>query len=429
VLRGLTATGLEDWLALAGSAAYEQLVAEGKLVRTELLEEPPVEGFAAVLRHERVPVVSYPYEWPFSMLRDAALLELEALRRSLAEDLILKDASPYNVQWRGTRPVFVDVGSFERLVPGEPWAGYRQFCMLFLYPLLLAAYAGIDYRPLLRGRLDGIAPAEAAALLRGRRLRRGVAAHVLLHARLERRHGGSPDTRARVREAGFGKQLIEANVRRLERLVRRLEWRPRPGAWTAYEGTEPERKADFVRAALAARRPRVVWDVGCNDGRYSRVAAEDADQVVALDADSAVVDRLYRMLRDEGDERILPLAVDVVDPSPALGWRLRERVPLEQRSRPDVVLCLAVLHHLVLGAGVPLRDVLDWLAALRAAVVVEFVTPDDPRARDLLVRKRRTHPGYDRVTFERLLGERFRLDRVEELAGGTRVLYAARPRS
>jgi SAM-dependent methyltransferase len=434
VLRGLSEKGLGDWHALAGTRAFERLVSEGKLVGSELLGDPALSAdpalrpYAGVVRHERVPFVSYPYEWPFSMLRDAALLQLEVLRAALADGLVVKDASPYNVQWRGAGPVFVDVGSFERLPEGEPWAGYRQFCMLFLYPLLLGAYAGVDHRPLLRGRVDGIPPAECAAMLRGHRLRRGVATHVLLHARLERRYGARSDAREQVRAAGFNAALIDANARRLERLVRRLDRRPPETPWGDYAGTEPERKAAFVREALAARRRRLVWDVGCNDGRHSRIAAEHADTVVALDADAAVVDRLYRDLRAEGARGILPLAVDVADPSPGLGWRLRERLPLEERGRPDLVLCLAVVHHLVLGAGIPLAGVVDWLRSLDASVAVELVGPDDPRAAGLMARKRGAHPDYSRRHFEAALGERFDVERTLELAEGRRVLYLARPR-
>ena len=173
----------------------------------------------ATLRHERVPFVSYPYEWTFSMLRDAALLQLDLLRAALAEDMIPKDASPYNVQWRGTSPVFIDVGSFERLPDGEPWAGYRQFCCLFLYPLMVQAYAGLPFQPWLRGSLEGIEPAQARAILRGRRtFRRGVMTHVALHARLEKRESDR-DTRSEVKRAGFRKELIDANAARLEKLV------------------------------------------------------------------------------------------------------------------------------------------------------------------------------------------------------------------
>jgi hypothetical protein len=434
ILRGLSPRGLADWEALAATPLYAQLQEEGKLVPTERADGR--DGYAAVLRHERVPFVSYPYEWPFGMLREAALLQLELTRRALGEGLMLKDATPYNVQWRGTRPVFVDVGSFEPLREGEPWVAYRQFCQQFLNPLLLQAYRGIDFQPSLRGRLDGPTPAECRRMLRFRDLfRRGVLTNVVLHSRLERRHADRRrDVGRELRRAGFHAGLIRANVERLERLVRRLRWEPEPSEWSGYRRTDSyeerdaERKEAFVREAAATGRWRLAWDVGCNDGRFSRLAVGHAETVVALDSDHAVVEALYRALRAEDDDRILPLVVDVADPSPALGWRSRERKPLWERGRPDLVLCLAVVHHLAITRNVPLSELVDWLASLRATVVLEFPRPDDPMVQRLLAAKREgLHGDYRVDVLERALTEAFELERREEL--GSRLLYLARPRT
>jgi SAM-dependent methyltransferase len=436
VLRALSEDGLADWEALAASKVFAGAVAEGKLVRTTVVETS-IDGAAAVLEHERIPFVSYPYEWTFAMLRDAALLQLELLRRALDENLILKDASSYNVQWRGTQPVFIDVGSFERLREGEPWAAYRQFCMLYLNPLLLQAYKGVDFRPWLRGSLAGITPAEARNVLSSRDLvRRGVLTNVALHARLERKHDeSSRDVKTELKRAGFKKELIVANVRRLEKLVRGLEWKPGASEWSGYESTtsygeaDAARKEDFVREVVHSREWGLVWDIGCNEGRHSRIAAENARYVVALDGDAAVVDRLYRALAAGGGERILPLAVDVTDPSPALGWHGLERQTLDARGKPELTLCLAVLHHVAISANVPVPAFLSWLAELGTALVIEFPTRDDPRVAALLQRKKEgAHPDYDRGPFERALAERFEIMRSEELSSGTRILYHASAR-
>jgi SAM-dependent methyltransferase len=436
ILRALSEDGLRDWLALSESRLFAEAVAEGKLVPTARVDEASVAGAAAVLEHERIPFVSYPYEWTFAMLREAALLQLELLRRALDEDLILKDSSAYNVQWRGTRPVFIDVGSFERLREGEPWAGYRQFCMLYLNPLLLQAYKGVDFRPWLRGSLAGITPVEARRLLSFRDLfRRGVLTNVSLHARLERKHkDSSRDVKTELRRAGFRKELIVANVRRLEKLVRRLEWQPGPSAWSGYAATtsygeaDAERKEAFVREVVHTREWGLVWDIGCNEGRHARIAAENARYVVALDGDPGVVDRLYRALAAEGATSILPLVADVTDPSPALGWHGLERQTLDARGRPELTLCLALLHHVAISGNVPVSEFLSWLAELRTELVIEFPTRDDPRVATLLKRKKAgAHPDYDREPFERALAERFTIERVEQLASGTRILYYATP--
>jgi hypothetical protein len=389
---------------------------------------------AAVLRHERVPFVSYPYEWPFSMLRDAALLQLELNRRALDADLALKDASPYNVQWRGTRPVFVDIGSFERLRPGEPWAGYRQFCMLFLYPLMLQAYKNLSFHAALRGSIDGIPPHDARAILAGERFRKGVLSNVLLHARLEERYAAAEggDVKRELKRAGFNRELLAANFAKLEKLVRRLEWKPGETAWTGYgeDNTYDERaaaaKADFVREAAARRRVALTWDIGCNDGLYSRIAAESADLVVALDSDHATVDALYRRLREEQREDVLSLVMNVTDPSPDLGWRGRERASLERRGSPGLVLCLAVVHHVCITGNVPVRELLEWLRSLGAALVIEFPDRSDPMVQRLLSGKREgSNPDYERAVFEAALEERFTVERSAQVSD-TRTVYEAR---
>jgi ribosomal protein L11 methylase PrmA len=443
ILRLLSERGLAEWRAFSASPLFTTLVEEGKLVGTREAADAPAltglhDGVAGVLEHDVVPFVSYPYEWSFGMLRDAALLQLELVRRSVEAGLMLKDSTPYNVQFRGARPVFVDVGSFEPLREGEPWAGYRQFCMLFLYPLLLEAWKGVPFQPWLRGSIDGIMPQELRSLLSARdRFRRGALTHVVLHARLERSYEErDTDLKRELKAAGFRKELILANVKKLEKLVGGLTRRGGESAWsgygptTTYSDEDAERKARFVAEAVAAERPRVVWDLGSNDGRHARIAAETAEHVVAVDADEVVVDRLYEALKAEGSGTILPLTMNLADPSPGLGWRGLERRSLGARGTPDLALCLALVHHLSISGNVPVVEVVDWLRSLGAALVVEFPTPDDPMVARLLRRKREhDHPDYRRDWFERCLGERFDVARTEELASGTRVLYLAHPRS
>ena len=445
VYRVLSERGLADWRALAGSPTFERFVASGSLVATEELDggapvavqSPLAGGVSGVLRHELIPFVSYPYEWCFGMLRDAALLQLDLLLSALDDGLILKDASPYNVQWVGAQPRFVDVGSFERLREGEPWNGYRQFCALNLNPLLVQAYRGIPFQPWLRGSLEGISPADADRCFSMRdHLRRGVLAHVHLHARLEARNAerAGAQVKRELRDARFSSELIRANARKLRRLVARLDWRPAGSAWTGYREANTytdeaaQRKSAFVAEASLRVAPRLVWDVGANDGAYSRVAAAAGAYVIAFDADHATIDNLYRDLASEGNEAILPLVANVADPSPGLGWRGAERRPLEARGRPDLVLALALVHHVAIGANVPLAEVVGWLRSLETTVVVEFPPREDEMVRSLLSGKSAgASPDYELDNFERLLAERFAIARREQLEPGGRVLFLATP--
>ena len=391
---------------------------------------------AGVLKHELVPFVSYPYEWTFSQLKDAALVQLDLLLAALEKGLVLKDSSPYNVQWRGARPVFVDVGSFERMREGDPWVGYRQFCMLYLYPLLLQSLKGVRFQPWLRGSIDGITPAEMRSLMSFRdRFHRGMTTHVFLHARLERSYADrAKEVRSEVRRV-MNKELVVANVRKMRKLVGSLSWDPPEGVWVAYgernsyTDDDARRKDDFVREVARARRWGLVWDIGANNGRYSRIAAEGADHVVAVDADQGPVELLYRTLREEGDTKILPLTMNLADPSPGLGWRGLERRPLADRGGPDLVLALALVHHVAISANVPVREFVDWLASLRSSLVIEFPTREDPMVQKLLAPKREgLHPDYELEAFERILGDAFEIERRERLQSGTRILYSARPR-
>jgi hypothetical protein len=438
VFRVLSPIGWEDWGALSASQLWPGFVEEGGVVATVDAAPQLLAGeTAGVLRHERVPFISYAYEWPFSMLQDAALLQLELNQRALRAGIAIKDATPYNIQFRGTRPVFIDVGSFEKLRPGEPWIGYRQFCMQFLYPLMFQAYKDLPYHPLLRGSLDGISPAEARAVFAGDRFKKGVMTNVLLHAKMESRHGdsGGREVKQEMKRAGFSEELLAANFGKMEKLVRRLEWKAGETAWTGYgeDNTYDEAsagaKAAVVRAAAGRRRSALTWDVGCNDGRYARIASENADLVVAFDADHATVDALYRRLRDEGREDILPLVMSVTDPSPDIGWRGRERASLERRGTPDLVLCLAIVHHVCITGNVPVRELLDWVRSLDAALVIEFPDRADPMVQRLLGGKREgSNPDYEKTLFERALEERFAVERSVPVSE-TRTLYEARPRA
>jgi hypothetical protein len=423
VLRELSPRAREDWQALERARFFRRALEDGRIVATEEIEP-------GLLRHERLPFVSYPYEWPFEMLREAALLQLRLLDEALAEGFVLKDGSPYNVQWRGSEPVFVDVGSFERLREGEPWAGYRQFCALFLYPLMLQAYRGIPPQPWLRGRLEGIEPAEARALLP--RFRRGVLTHVVLHDRLEAKHADRRrDVRSELKAAGFKKELIQANVRRLRKLVNRLSPTRGRSEWAAYREIAPyseedaRRKERFVRETGSAR---LLWDLGANDGRFTR--AVEAEYAVALDGDERVVGELFAASRADGSTSILPLVVDLADPSPARGWRGVERRRLEERGRPDLVLALALVHHLAISRNLPFSELVTWLRSLGGRLVIEFADRDDPMVARLLAGKRaEVHEDYGREQFERALAAGFELERREALGSGTRTLYLAKPRT
>jgi SAM-dependent methyltransferase len=442
VFRGINAKALANWRRLTTTQFFQDFTKRGSIVRTELVDGPnweiPGRPWAGVLRHDLIPFVSYPYEWTFGMLKDAALLHLELMSAALQEDFILKDSSPYNVQWHGVRPVFIDIPSFEVLQPGQPWVGYRQFCELFLYPLMLLAYKRVDFRPWLRGNIDGISAASLRPLLSLRDLvRPGVAIHLVAHNALQRRYSGKEsNVTSALGQAGFDKSLIVRNVANLRKIVSGMTAGSGRTAWSDYASTHSYGEADFevkrafVRSAAEFRQWRRVWDLGCNTGTFSKIVAKCADYVLATDGDPVAVEHLYQELKEDPcGGTILPLVIDLSDPSPGQGWRGCERKPLPDRGKPDLTLCLALIHHVVIGKNVPMTDFIDWLASLGTALVIEFVGRDDEMVELLLRNKDDQYDDYRLEVFEASLSEHFEISARQTLKGGKRSIYFALPRS
>ena len=430
ILRGLNAEALDAWTAFTSSTLYTQLVQEHKIPITQrAADQSP---WAAVLQHEAIPFVSYPYEWPFGMLKDAAALQLELTRRALQVNLILKDATPYNIQWIGSRPIFIDVASFIPWTAGSAWVGYKQFCELFLYPLILQAYRHVPFQAWLRGSLDGIPVEDCRQIWTFRDLfRPGILKDVVLHSQLQ--HQFSQSQRALqpdLQKAGFSSELILSNVTRLEKLVNGLTWKRPQTEWSHYADIrryppeDYERKRKFVQTFARSKPRKQVWDLGSNTGDFSRLVAETADQVIAMEADDTVAEGFYQELRKENNLKILPLVMNLANPSTGAGWRGLERKALVDRGRPDLILCLALLHHLVISAHIPLDEWIHWLAALSSDLVIEFVSPDDPMTLGLLRNKAGRHDDYTQANFEKHLSAAYQIQETLTLCGGLRTVYA-----
>lgn len=440
-MRTLDAEALADYEALSATTFWSEAQSSGEIVRTRRLEELPSAtdgGWVAALEHERIPVVSYPSEWTFAMLKNAALLHLRMLEGAVAEGIVSKDANAYNVQFQGSRPTFIDVGSFTRIRAGEPWYGFRQYCEHFLNPLVLHAYGRLEIPESLRGSVNGIPPRTASALLpRRARLRPSLFTTIVLHATAEKRMAGrDADVTGALQKAGAGPALISAQIKRLRRITESLETDTTSSEWSGYgerghySDSGMSAKEQFVSSAVESMQPKQVLDLGANDGAFSRLALRHgAGYAVATDGDPVVIDRLYRELAAAGDETILPLCIDLADMSGGHGWAGRQRSALFDRVRPDLVLCLALIHHLAITASVRVSAIIDLLADLGAPVVLELPLPEDPMAARLLSRKRdRKVPGYTRAEIETEMRRRFTIARELTLPGETRVIYELRPR-
>lgn len=438
VYRALRRESLADWQALRDSRFWNRSIENGWIIGTrELQAEEPrdlPEGFEEILVHEAVPFISYPYEWCFEMLRDAALLTLQINREGLVDGFITKDGSAFNVQWRKSTPVFIDVGSLSRWQPGQAWAGYQQFCQHFLNPLLVTYLRNIPFRPWLRGSLDGIETETAKSLLWPRfAATPGVFKDIFLHSLLLRASAGTKrSVRQELKSHSFGPEVVQANLRRLTKVIERLGLRAGSSGWSGYEEdnrySDEDRgaKRDFVTRAIETCDPALVWDLGCNTGEYSRLAAEAGALVVAMDGDERAVARLYERTKSHAKGEILPLVIDLTDPSPDTGWRGRERLCLISRGRPDMIFFLALVHHLALTKSIPLDEIVGWLAETGTRVVFEFVHREDRMAQHLLRNKEERYEGYSLQRFRGLLNGRFVVEDEREICEGQRTLFLLR---
>ncbi len=432
VYRQVNEAGRESYDALMGSGLYDALVDERLLLPHEDVDaEPASDGAYRILMPEGVPFISYPWEWSFSHLKDTALTLLQIQSLALEAGCSLRDASAFNMQFHEGRHVLIDTLSFTPLREGEPWVGYGQFCRHFLAPLALMARSDVRLGQLFRSFIDGIPLDLASRLLPKRsRPRAGLLLHIRAHARAVTR---SPSPLAQQPEGGrMGRRALTGLIDSLRSTIAHLEWDPE-SRWTDYyrEGASYSQESSDAKVEIVGRfldeiGPATVWDLGSNTGMFSELATNRGVFTVAFDADPAVVEQLYRKVRESHNTSLLPLITDLANPTPALGWNHRERASLVERGPADLALALALVHHLAIGNNVPLALVADFLAGMCRTLVIEFVPKDDPLARTLLSHREDVFSTYSLEGFEKAMGSRFQILQRERISSSERILYLMR---
>ena len=417
------------WERLMQSGLYQELAGGGLLIPHEEADRPGGDESAfLVIRPERVPFVSYPYEWTFGQLKAAALLTLDIQRRALAHGMSLKDASAYNVQFIGSRPVLIDTLSFEIYREGEPWVAYRQFCEHFLAPLAVGALTDARLGLLPRLWIDGVPLGLAAKLLPLRsRLSLPLLTHIHLHAGSQARH---EDARALPqRHRGFSRLAMDGLVSSLTSAVRSLRCNTPRTTWSDYYETANysedamRSKRDLVADFVRRIGPSTVWDLGANTGVFSEIARDAGAFVVAMDGDVGAVEAAWRRCAETGEEAILPLVVNFANPSPAIGWNLRERESLIDRGPADMALALALVHHLAIGNNVPFAELARFLARICAALVIEFVPRSDPQVQRMLSTREDVFGRYDPDSFTAAFAREFEILDTAPIESSQRTLY------
>ena len=429
----------EEYTRLIDSGLYDKLVKAGLLIaHTE--SEPsggpgkafePVDKKLAfkVLRPEPVPFISYPYEWSFGQLKDAALATLSIQRRALKLGMSLKDASAYNIQFYKGKPTLIDTLSFESYKEGEPWVAYRQFCQHFLAPLALMAYRDVRLSQLLRIFIDGVPLDLTSTLLPTRtRWNLGLTSHIHLHASAQKRYADVDISEVRAQRK-MSKDALLALIESVAATVRKLEWKPAGTEWADYYSannytdTAFEHKKVVVGDWLTRIEAKTVWDLGANTGIFSRVAAETGANVISSDIDPAAVEVNYRLVKQKKEETLLPLVLDLTNPSPAIGWINSERDSFLQRGPADATLALALVHHLAISNNVPLQRVAEFFAACGEWLIVEFVPKSDSQVQKLFRSRADIFNEYTQTGFEKAFGERYSIKEKSAVRNSERTLF------
>ena len=412
IFRTVTPHGRTEYEFIRDSGALNELIERGLLIGATEIERSVLADAGPqdlVLEHPRVPVLSYPYEWPFRALKAAALLHLDIQLDVLKNNVVLSDASAFNIQFLGGKPIFIDYLSFRRYQDGEPWFGHRQFCEQFLNPLILQARLGVPFHAAYRGRPDGIESVSLSPLLKLRhKWSPTVFSHVTLLAHSQNRVDASMLKEAKAAQArGIKRDRYRAILLQLRQFISHLK--PAEGVQTTWEGyaddntyetAEAAAKRAVVERFVMDSQPNLLIDLGCNTGEYSQIALScGAKYVVGLDSDHGAIERAF-MRSDDNDLNFLPLIQDLGNPTPGLGWNARERQSLGVRlTRADAVLALALVHHLAIARNVPLDAVVDTIVAMAPRGVIEFVPKDDPTVRIMLTLREDIFASYNRETF------------------------------
>jgi hypothetical protein len=378
-----------------------------------------------ILLPQQIPFISYAYEWSFDQLKDAALLTLKVLKTSIEHGMILKDATPFNIQFNEGRAIFIDTLSFEKYDATKPWIAYRQFCECFLFPLYLEHYLKSDVQKILSTYLDGIPVDITARLLPMKSsLNMGVWLHVFLQNNVK------DDKGSQGTQAGFDRKKLDHLIEHLKSIIEKFKLNTSTNStWSNYY-TETILSKDYLNEKEKIFRSYIneitfenALDAGANDGYFSQIIAEKKCPVIAIDFDNQCINSLYTSIKKSNITNILPLCIDLTNPSPAVGFRNIERQSFIQRVNAELVTALALIHHLILSKNIPVEDVASFMAMVtKKYLIIEFVPVSDPKSQELIKNKNSYHL-YDEFVFENCFSQLFIIEKKQLVPTTNRILY------
>lgn len=424
IYRQINAVYAEEYQKLLSSGLYDTLTKNQWLIpHTDVSDG---QAFPKIIRPEPVPFISYPFEWSFSMLKDAALLTLAIQKTALDCGMTLKDASAYNVQFVGSRPIFIDTLSFANYTEGSAWEAYGQFCRHFLAPLTLMSQCDVSLNRLLLAHLDGVPLPLATQLLPLKSLfNMGLYLHLYLHAKAEKKYS---TVQATAKPQNLPLQKLQQIIAHLTSVVSNLTWKPAVSEWQNYYETNVsdaylQAKKTVVADYLTNISPHHVLDMGANDGVFSTLAADFAETVLSFDIDTSCVENNYLSLKKIKNNKITPLFADITNPSPAIGWANQERFSLFQRVKVDTIMALALVHHLAISNNTPLSKIAEFLSQHCQNLIIEFVPKSDDKVQILLQNRVDIFDDYTLDGFKSAFSTYFSIEKEQIIAPTQRILF------
>lgn len=430
ILRQINKSYQEEYELLINSGLYEKLIEEKLLIPHQempltLAMKPEIAY--KIIKPEQIRFISYPYEWSFSQLRDAALAVLKIQKTALEFGMSLKDAPAYNIQFHRGHPVLIDTLSFEKYAEGLPWVAYKQFSQHFLAPLALMCKVDIRLSQLLKNYIDGIPLDLAAELLPSRtKFSFSFLTHIHMHAKSQKHFSDKPE---KALKGKMSKQSLLGLVDSLESSVNKLSFNPGGSEWgnyyneTNYSTKAFEHKKEIIKKFLERSGGDMIWDMGANNGEFSRLANTDS-QVIAFDIDPVAVEKNYLNLIEQKIDNILPLQIDLTNPSPALGWNNKERQSLSQRGPADTVMALALVHHLAISNNLPLAMIARFFERItKNYLIIEFIPKVDSQVQKLLASRVDIFSEYTQESFEAAFSQLFTIVEKTAIVDSSRLVY------
>jgi len=435
IFRTTEKTALNRMRGLLKANFFQELIQEGLIIPTDILSTSSLglssEQFGIeILEHEKITLITLPYEWSFDMLKEAALNHLKILKCGLENGYILKDGTAFNMMYRNGKMCFIDILSFDNYHEGQPWDGYGQFCQEFLVPLMLSTYKNIEFQPWWRGTSKGIPIANFAKLLNFTDyFKPGIFKHIILQHLLSQSFSHKKPALESTLKNKLSKQVLMNLINNLENIIQKLKYFNKRTPWinyvkdNSYLISEQNIKEAFVENGIKQITPKCIVDLGANTGYYSKLAAKECKNVISIDLDPACINDLFFNVKKENlGNKIIPLISDLINPTPPQGWALQERTALFDRLQCDFFLALALVHHLCIGSNVPLDYFVKMLKNIANAGIVEWVDRKDKMVQFMLRNRKDVFQNYTWENFKSILEQHFELLNVIDIQEGTRKI-------